>query len=74
MNEFIGMALGISLTYPALVNLTSGELIGSLFAGTSFEMNYYTTFFGIPVIMPSSGYTSSVVPIVIAVACAAWLE
>lgn len=74
-NEFIGIALGIALTYPSMVNLTStNELIGSVFAGTSFQMDYYTTFFGIPVIMPSSGYTSSVVPIVLAVACAAWLE
>lgn len=37
-------------------------------------MSYYTTFFGIPVIMPSSGYTSSVVPIIIAVVLAAKLE
>lgn len=74
MNEFIGMALGIALCYPNMVNITSGEVLGTVFAGTAFEMSYYTTFFGIPVIMPSSGYTSSVVPIIIAVVLAAKLE
>lgn len=74
MNEFVGMALGIALTYPTMVNSTSGEVLGSIFAGTSFEMSYYMTFFGIPVIMPASGYTSSVVPIIIAVAVGAQLE
>ena len=74
MNEFIGMALGIALCYPNMVNITSGEVLGTVFAGTAFEMSYYTTFFGIPVIMPSFGYTSSVVPIIIAVVLAAKLE
>ncbi|HIZ41441.1 MAG TPA: PTS transporter subunit EIIC [Candidatus Gemmiger excrementigallinarum] len=74
MNEFIGMALGIALCYPNMVNITSGEVLGTVFAGTAFEMSYYTTFFGIPVIMPSSGYTRSVVPIIIAVVLAAKLE
>ena len=74
MNEFIGMALGIALCYPNMVNITSGEVLGTVFAGTAFEMSYYTTLFGIPVIMPSSGYTSSVVPIIIAVVLAAKLE
>lgn len=73
-NEFIGMAIGIALTYPVMVNVTGGELIGSVLAGTAFQMDYYTTFFGIPVVMPASGYTSSVIPIILAVVCAAWLE
>lgn len=74
MNEFIGMALGISLVYPAMVSLTSGTALGTVLTGTAFEMSYYTTFFGIPVIMPASGYTSSVVPIILAVVFAAKLE
>lgn len=37
-------------------------------------MSYYTTFLGIPVIMPASGYTSLVVPIIIACAVGAMLE
>lgn len=74
MNEFIGMAIGIALCYPAMVNSTTGEVLGTVFSGTAFEMSYYQTFLGIPVIMPASGYTSSVVPIILAVAIAAPLE
>ena len=74
MNEFIGMAIGVALCYPNMVNLTSGEVMGTVLGGTAFEMSYYTTFLGIPVIMPASGYTSSVVPIILAVAIAAPLE
>jgi PTS system beta-glucosides-specific IIC component len=74
MNEFIGMALGIAYCYPTMVNITSSEVLGTLFAGTSFEMSYYTTFFNIPVIMPKSGYTSSVIPIIITIFIAAKLE
>ena len=74
IHEGLGMALGFMLVYPSMVNLTStAEVLGTIFAGTSFEMNYYNTFFGIPIIMPSGGYTSTVVPVIIAVAAAAWL-
>lgn len=73
-SEFIGMAIGISLVYPTMVNLTGGEAIGSVLSGTPFEMNYFTTFFGIPVIMPTSGYTSSVIPIILAVWVASHVE
>lgn len=74
VNEFIGMAIGIALCYPAMVNSTAGTVLGTVFTGTAFEMSYYLTFFGIPVIMPAAGYTSSVVPIILAVAIAAPLE
>ena len=73
MNEFIGMAIGVALCYPNMVNITSGEVLGTVLGGTPFEMSYYTTF-GIPVVMPASGYTSSVVPIILAVAIGAQLE
>lgn len=74
MNEFTGMALGISLCYPTMVALKSGEALGTVLTGTAFEMSYYTTFFGIPVIFPASGYTSSVIPIVLCCFFAAKLE
>lgn len=74
-NEFIGMALGIALVYPSMVNITTtNELLGSVFANTGLQMNYYTRFLNIPIIMPAAGYPSSVVPIILSVACAAWLE
>ena len=74
VNEFIGMAIGVALCYPAMVNSTAGEVLGTILAGTSFEMSYYMKFLGIPVVMPASGYTSSVVPIILAMALAAPLE
>jgi PTS system beta-glucosides-specific IIC component len=74
MNQFSAMAIAGALLYPDMVNITSGEVLGTVFAGTAFSMDYYTTFFGIPVIMPPSGYASSVVPIVLALLVAAPLE
>lgn len=74
MNEFIGMAIGTALCYPAMVGLSAGEAIGTAFAGTMFATNYYSTFFGIPVLLPVSGYPSSVVPIIVAVFFAAKIE
>lgn len=74
LNEFIGMAIGVAMCYPAMVNSTAGEVLGTVFSGTAFEMSYYLKFMGIPVVMPASGYPSSVVPIIVAVAIAAPLE
>ncbi|SER83396.1 PTS transporter subunit EIIC [Streptococcus gallolyticus] len=69
------LLIGGALTYPTMVNLSSTtDVLGTVFQGTSFEMSYYTTVFGIPVIMPSSGYTSSVIPIILAVLFAAKLD
>lgn len=74
-NEFLGMALGAALVYPSMVNLSAtSEVMGTLFEGTAFQMSYYNTFLGIPVILPASGYTSSVIPILIAVWTASKLE
>lgn len=73
-SKFIGMTLGIALTYPAMVNITAGTVLGTVFAGTPFAMNYYATLLGIPIIMPASGYTSSVIPIILAVWAASKLE
>ncbi|NLC96639.1 MAG: PTS transporter subunit EIIC [Erysipelotrichaceae bacterium] len=67
IDRFIGMALGGALVYPTIIVASSMEALGTFFAGTAFEMNYYFTFLKIPVIMPVSGYTSSVVPIIASV-------
>jgi len=66
-NKFIGMAIACSLCYPAMIAVGSVEAIGTLFAGTIFETAYQSTFLAIPVIIPASGYPSSVVPIIAAV-------
>ena len=75
MNEILGAAIGATLVYPSMVNIASNLAVsGTIFAGTAFEMSYYNTFLGIPIVMPGSGYTSSVIPIIIAVYVAAKLE
>lgn len=64
MNEFTALILGCTFLYPDIVAITtSGDALGTVFGSS-----YYTTFVGIPVIMPSSGnYSSSVIPAILAV-------
>lgn len=74
-SEFIGAAIGCALVYPSMVNIASTlDVAGTLFTGTPFSMDYYNTFLGIPIVMPGSGYTSSVVPIILAVWFASKIE
>ncbi len=75
MNQFTAVTLAMVLVYPTLVNITGGEPLGTLFEGNSIlEMSYFFKFCGIPVIMPQSGYTSSVIPIMLALLAACRLE
>lgn len=63
--EMEGLVIGATLVYPTVL---SGAL-GTAFAEVPF------TFFGIPVVMPAAGdYTSSVIPVICAVAFAAFVE
>ncbi len=74
-SEYLGAAIGTALVYPAMVNIGSTmEVVGTILAGTPFAMDYYNTLFGIPIIMPGSGYTSSIIPIMLAVYVASKLE
>ncbi len=74
-SEFIGAAIGCALVYPAMVNIgTALEVAGTLFDGTPFAMSYFNTFLGIPIVMPGSGYTSSIVPAILAVWFASKVE
>ena len=64
LNQFVGMALGAALVYPAIAGLTASvEPLYTLFSGTIFESPIYITFLGIPVILMN--YGSSVIPIVV---------
>lgn len=67
MNKFAGMAIGAALVYPSIAALSTAEVLGTFFAGTAFETSYYITFLGIPVLMPSGGYGSTVIPVILAV-------
>ena len=74
MNKFVGMAIGAALVYPNIVDITSLEPIGTIFAGTAFETNIYTKFLGIPVLLPGGGYASSVIPVILSVFVGAKIE
>lgn len=59
INEFVGMLIGATMVYPAMTA-----------AGTADVSN----FLGIPVVMPSAGdYTSTVIPVIIAVWFASYI-
>lgn len=58
MNQFTGMAIGAAMVYPAITSLS----------GTT------VTFLGIPVVMPTSSYQSTVIPIILAVFIASKVE
>ena len=73
MNQFIGLAIGTTLTYPTMVQLAASKtVLGTLFAGTPFASQIHTTFFGIPVI--TMNYTSTVLPVLFAVWFASIIE
>ena len=58
VNQFTAMAIGAALVYPTIVGI----------AGQTID------FFGIPVIMPSSGYASTVIPIILSIYFASYVE
>ncbi|MCP0886297.1 beta-glucoside-specific PTS transporter subunit IIABC [Ligilactobacillus sp. WILCCON 0076] len=73
VDKFVGMAIGAVLCYPDIVALDSSKtVLYTLFKGTFFASQIHTTFFGIPVIM--TNYTSSVIPIILAVWFASYIE
>ncbi|HIU05038.1 MAG TPA: PTS transporter subunit EIIC [Candidatus Coprousia avicola] len=67
MNEFTGIAIGLALVYPTMVALTGGEIVGSIDIPLLGTFSWYSTFLGLPLIMPASGYTSSVIPVILMV-------
>lgn len=67
IKEIYGITLGACLTYPSIVALSSQEVLYTVFTGTMFEATVFTEFLGIPVILPATGYASSVIPIILIV-------
>lgn len=66
MDGFVGMAIGACLVFPTiLTSLTAGDPLFVLFANSILETPVYKTFFGIPIIFPTTGYNSTVVPIIV---------
>lgn len=73
-SEWLGMSMGFALTYSGTTAMANAEAVGTILTGTAFEMSYAYTFFGIPIIMPSGGYCSTVVPVIVATYFAVKLE
>ncbi len=65
MKPMLGLVIGAIMCYPTIQNSAlsaSGEALYTLFSGTMFESQVYTTFFGIPMI--AMDYTGTVVPVI----------
>lgn len=74
VDKFIGIALGAALCYPAIQAsaLEAREPLGILLGGTFLESAYYVKVLGIPWI--SNNYVSSVVPIILVVWFASYVQ
>lgn len=72
LNQFTGMAIGAALVYPKILALTTAEPLYKVLSGTMFESSVSTTFLNIPVILMD--YSSTVIPIVVAVYVASKIE
>ncbi len=67
MDPFIGMVIGAVMIFPNITEtINAGEALYTLFANSAFAMPVYKTFFGIPILFPSTGYASTMIPIVMA--------
>lgn len=66
VDQFVGMAIGAALCYPEIVALNGSKtVLYTIFNGTFFQSDIHVTFLKLPIIMMS--YTSSVIPIILAV-------
>lgn len=77
LDNFTAMTIAAAFLYAEVKfpAIASGDtVLMTLFSGTFLETNIHETFLGIPIIWPSAGYGSSVVPIVFSVWFAAKIE
>lgn len=66
MDGYVGMIIGACLIFPNLLaDMTAGEPMYTMFAGTILATPVFKTFFGIPIIFPAMGYASTVIPIIL---------
>lgn len=76
VDQFIGLSIGAALVYPTIVALNptavTGKPLFTLFANTALSSPIHITFLKIPVIMMN--YTSSVIPIIVAMWIASKVE
>lgn len=76
VDQFIGLSIGAALVYPTIVALNptavTGKPLFTLFVNTALSSPIHITFLKIPVIMMN--YTSSVIPIIVAMWIASKIE
>lgn len=68
LKPMLGLVIGAIMCYPTVQNSAlsaNGNILYTLFAGTMFESNVYTDFFGIPMI--AMDYTGTVIPVIFVV-------
>ena len=66
INEYLGATIGAALCYPTIVAMAGSKTaLFTVFKGTILQAPVHMTFLGIPVI--SMNYTSSVIPIILAI-------
>ena len=71
-NEFTAMAIGAALVYPSLSQIMGGDTLYEVLSGSIFESRIHVEFLGLPVILMN--YSSSVIPVILAVWVAARVE
>jgi PTS system beta-glucosides-specific IIC component len=74
MNIFTALAIAVAFLHPALSASMENEVLFTLFEGTPFASDIYSTVFALPVILPSNGYFSAIIPIIVAVWLGSRLE
>lgn len=74
MNVFTALAIAVAFLHPALSTSMTNDILYTLFEGTPFASDIYSTVFGLPVILPSNGYFSAIIPIIVAVWLGSRLE
>ena len=66
VDRFTAIAIGAAMCYPAIVAMNSSKkVLFDIFNGTFLHSQVHATFLGIPII--SMNYTSTVIPIILAV-------
>ncbi|MDN6607934.1 MAG: beta-glucoside-specific PTS transporter subunit IIABC, partial [Tetragenococcus halophilus] len=74
MNVYTALAIAFALVYPSLSDMAEGAPLYTLFEGTQFSADVFTTFLGIPVLLPPGGYYSTVIPAILAIWLGAKVE
>lgn len=73
VEQFTAITIGAAMCYPSIVSMSSDKhVLMKLFTGTPFMSESHSTFLGIPMI--SMNYTSTVIPVLIAVWFASIIE